>query len=149
MYFPHEPKTGILRVFPVLAEIYKKEKKPKLGLFPLKIQTLPFPVSSMEDTRGGEFIHLPCCSCTILSLTCCPERKTIGIPPPGSRCPPRCHGSWCLRVCCWRSGNDALACCREPDKTRHTNLIHLGSPPCQHPKLERFCWHKNFCWVNA
>jgi hypothetical protein len=22
-------------------------------------------------------------------------------------------------------------------------------PPCHHPKLERFCWHKNFCWVNA
>ena len=38
--------------------------------------------------NGGKFTHLPCCSFTILSLTCCPERKTIGIPPPGFTLPP-------------------------------------------------------------
>ena len=52
MYSPHEPKIGILRVFPVLAEIYRKEKEPKLGLFPLKIQTLILLMSSTGDKWG-------------------------------------------------------------------------------------------------
>ena len=49
---PHEPKIGILRVFPVLAEIYRREKEPEMGVFPLKIQTLIFTVSSKEDKWG-------------------------------------------------------------------------------------------------
>jgi len=49
---PHEPKIGILRVFPVLAEIYRREKEPEMGVFPLKIETLIFPVSSTEDKWG-------------------------------------------------------------------------------------------------
>ena len=52
MYSPHEPKIGILRVFPVVAEIYRREKEPEMGVFPLKIQTLIFTVSSKEDKWG-------------------------------------------------------------------------------------------------
>jgi hypothetical protein len=81
-YSPHEPKKAVLRGFPVVAELYRKEKEPEKGLFALKIQTLLFPLSSKGGINGGESTHLPCCSFPILSLTCCPERKTIGIPPP-------------------------------------------------------------------
>jgi len=49
---PHETKKSNLRVFPVLAEIYRKEKEPKMGIFPLKIQTLLFPLSSTGDKWG-------------------------------------------------------------------------------------------------
>jgi hypothetical protein len=52
VYSPHEPKIGIIWVFPVLAGIYRKEKEPEMGLFPLKIQTLIFPVSSKGDKWG-------------------------------------------------------------------------------------------------
>jgi hypothetical protein len=48
-YSPQELKRAVLRGFPELAEIYRKEKETELGIFPLKIQTLIFPVSSTED----------------------------------------------------------------------------------------------------
>jgi hypothetical protein len=32
-----------------LADIFRKEKEPEMGVFPLKIQTLIFPVSPAED----------------------------------------------------------------------------------------------------
>jgi hypothetical protein len=48
-YSPHEPKIGILRVFPVVAGIYRKEKEPEMGVFSFNIETLIFAVSSTED----------------------------------------------------------------------------------------------------
>jgi hypothetical protein len=71
VYSPHEPKIGILRVFPVLAEIYRKEKEPELGLFSFKIETLIFPVSSTEDKWGR--IHSFTLWYTVASLLKEPE----------------------------------------------------------------------------
>jgi hypothetical protein len=48
-YSPHEPKRVVLRGFPVLTNLSRREKVPEMGLFSLKIQTLLFPVSPTED----------------------------------------------------------------------------------------------------
>ena len=49
---PQEPKRAVLRGFPVLTNVSRRQKEPEMGLFFLKIQTLLFPVSSTEDKWG-------------------------------------------------------------------------------------------------
>jgi hypothetical protein len=48
-YSPQELKRGVIQGFPALTNLSGKEKEPEMGLFFLKIRTLLFPVSSMED----------------------------------------------------------------------------------------------------
>jgi hypothetical protein len=57
-YSPHELKKAILRGFPVFIEIYRKEKEPEMGIFPLKIQTLSFPLSSKGVHGESTLIYL-------------------------------------------------------------------------------------------
>jgi len=51
-YSPQEQKRAVLRGFPVLTNVSGRQKEPEMGLFFLKIETLLFPVSSMEDKWG-------------------------------------------------------------------------------------------------
>jgi len=48
-YFPQEPKRGDYRGLPVLTGVPRREKEPVKGLYPLKIQTLIFPVSPTKN----------------------------------------------------------------------------------------------------
>jgi len=49
-YFPQEPKRVVLRGFPVLTNVSRRQKEPEMGLFFLKTETLLFPVSLTDDT---------------------------------------------------------------------------------------------------